>query len=158
MPDEIVLVEVRGLAELGRALDNLPAQLSTRLMRGALHAAGDVMAAEAEITAPMRTGALRADIISQVHVSSDLSVNQVKVGPGYDRSHLRTLKRTGKLQTSSSPGVYGAFVELGTRRMHPRPWLLPAFESSKQSALDTFVEYIRAGLAAVAAAARSLTT
>lgn len=163
-----ITVEVRGLAQLGRALNSIPAVFSTRILREALHAAGAVMATAAEATAPVRTGALRADIITKVHVSPDLRSNYVLVGPGYDRGSLLVrgtrFNRRGKLEavvnTADSPGVYGKFVETGHKLefggpgVPPHPWLRPAFEASKEAALGAFVAYVRAGLEAVVAAAR----
>jgi HK97 gp10 family phage protein len=183
MPDSIT-VEVKGLAELGRALSSMPAVLATRVMRGALHAAGDVMANAIEALTPVLTGALKADIIVKVHVGSDLSNNYVIVGPGYDRGTLLVRGvRQGRhgaeplVNTTDSPGVYGMFVELGHRapgrgainaraenraaQSHqaggetpPHPFMRPGFESSENEALETFVVYVREGLDAVAAAVR----
>lgn len=159
---ELVTVEIKGLQQLGRALNSIPAVLATRIMREALHAAGDVMAAAAEATAPVRTGALREDVIVKVHVSGDLRSNYVLVGPGYDRGDLKVRgvrrNRRGQLEavvdTTESPGVYGKFLEFGTKNMSARPWLRPAFEASKQEAVEVFTEFVRAGLAGVAAAVR----
>jgi len=152
MPDELVQMHVTGLAELSRAMLAIPATLSRRIMREALHAFGDVVAVAAEATAPVRTGALREDVIVKVHVSGDLTRNFVRIGPGYDRAGLPVRKRgrfAGRSDTTRSPGVYGKFLELGTHKMPPHPWLRPAWEASKDAALETFVAYCRAGLEAV---------
>lgn len=165
MPDQIT-VEVRGLAQLGRALQSIPAVLATRVMREALHAAGDVMAAAAEATAPVLSGELKSDIIVKVHVSGGLDSNYVLVGPGYDRGSLRVRgvrrNRRGALEadvdTTDSPGIYGGFVEeghaieFGNGEVPPHPWLRPAFEASKEEAVEVFATYVRAGLEAIAAA------
>lgn len=167
MADSIT-VEIHGLQQLGRALNSIPAVFSTRIMREALHAAGEVIKVAAEATAPVRTGALKADIITKVHVGNDLSNNYVLIGPGYERGLLkvRGIKRDrhGKVQpivrTTDSPGVYGKFVEtghkleFGSSEVPPHPWLRPAFEASKQAAVEVFIAYVRAGLEAVAAAVR----
>lgn len=179
MPDS-VLVQVTGLAELGRALNSIPAILATRVMRGALHAAGDVFGAAIEATEPVRTGALKEDeMVVAVHVSGDLTNNWMQIGPGYDRGKLtvRGVKRNKRgdleaiVDTTESPGVYDLFVEMGhkapgrgvrnqlRRRAHDvefggrstpaHPFMRPAFEASKQEALETFVVYVRGGLDAV---------
>lgn len=155
---DAITIEVKGMAELAKNLREIPAQLSTKVMRGALHAAGDVIANAAEATAPVRTGQLREDIVTKVYVSGDLSFNSVRVGPGYDRNKLPVRKRgahAGRADTSASPGVYGKFLEFGTRHMAARPWLRPAFELSKEEAVNVFISYIRAGLQAIATALRS---
>src|SRR5579863_7222491 len=131
MADSIT-VEVTGLRELGQALERIPAQLSRQIMRGALHAAGDVWKAAAESTAPVLTGELKKDIIVSVYVPGDLQHNSVRVGPGYERGSLpvrRHGKHSGKVDTTASPGVYGRFVETGHRLefggggVPPHPWL-----------------------------------
>lgn len=185
MPD-LITVQVAGLDQLGRALDRIPAVLSTRIMRGALHASGDVMAGAIESTAPARTGALKADIIAKVHVGSDLSNNYVVVGPGYDRGGLtvKGVKRNKRgaieavVDTTDSPGVYALFVERGHKApghgvknnragrgsaheieyggasTPPHPFMRPAYDSSKEAAVEAFADYVRAGLEGVIAAAR----
>jgi HK97 gp10 family phage protein len=168
-----VSLQVTGLKELARNLQEIPARLSTKIMREALHAAGDVMAAAAEASAK---GEIAEDIIVKVHVSGDLGSNYVVVGPGYDRSTLKTRKRgkyAGRQDPSTSPGVFSLFVETGhgppgsaaeTRRAKragktiefgagdtpPHPWLGPAFNSSKEEAVQVFATYVQAGLVAVA--------
>jgi HK97 gp10 family phage protein len=158
---DAVAIEVKGLAELTRALNAIPAQFARLIMREALHAAGDVMKAAAESTAPVRTRLLKEDIVVQVYVQGDLSHNSVRVGPGYDRAALtvrKTGKHAGRPDTTASPGVYGRFVETGHKlefgsgSVPPHPWLRPAFEVSKEAALDAFVEYAQGGLEAVVAA------
>jgi HK97 gp10 family phage protein len=173
---DLVQVQIEGLDRLAANLMAIPAQLSTRIMREALHAAGDVMAAAAEATAPVLSGALKEDIVVKVHVGADLSDNYVLVGPGYDRSSLtvrgtRRNRRGGieaVVDTTESPGVYGKFVELGhktaqakarsgheiefgSHEVPPHPWLAPAFNISREEALETFVAVTAAGLDAVAA-------
>lgn len=103
--------------------------------------------------------------------------NYVLIGPGYDRSRLRIRRRgkyAGRADSSTSPGVYGKFVELGhappglaaeKRRAHrsgkeiefggrdtpPHPWFGPAFKASKDAAHEAMTEVMRAGLVTVAA-------
>jgi HK97 gp10 family phage protein len=83
------------------------------------------------------------------------------------------------VNTSDSPGVYALFVErghaapghgkaqqrkgksaheieYGGRSTPAHPFMRPAWEVSKDAGLEAFVAYVRAGLAGVAAAARSL--
>ena len=166
-----VTVEVKGLAEIGNALQQIPARLATRVMREALHAAGEVMADAARASAPVASGELQGDIIVKVHVSGDLSNNYMVVGPGYDKAKLVVRKRgkyAGRPDTTSSPGVYGMFLELGHRgpgthvrhakganiefgskTSPPRPWLSTAFNSSAEESFGVFAAYVRAGLETV---------
>lgn len=173
---DAITFELRGVPELGRALLAIPAQLSTRVMREALHAAGEVIHLAAEGMAPVRSGELKASILTKVHVDPDLRNNWVIIGPGYDRGSLivqgLTRNRRGGIElqvdATESPGVYGKFVELGHKEGHrsgkeieyggqvpPHPWLTPAFESSKDEAMTVATTVIAAGLKGVIAAVRS---
>jgi len=124
MPDSIT-TRIEGLDRLGLALDRIPSVFATRILRGGLHAAGDVMGEAIHATEPYRTGALRDDaMVVKVYVPGDLRAPAtMRVGPGYDRGKLtvqgvRRNKRGGieaVVDTTESPGVYDKFVELGHR-------------------------------------------
>jgi HK97 gp10 family phage protein len=165
-------------AQLERNMQQIPAQLEAKIARQALQAGGEVIQAAAEASAPRRSGELAEDIVIKVHVNTagNFHDNYVLVGPGYDRSRLRIRKRgkyAGRADSSTSPGVYGKFVELGHapagmagekrkarrsgfqiefggRETPPRPWLGPAFETSKEPAIERMAEVMRTGLVAVA--------
>lgn len=165
-------------AQLERNLQQIPAQLESRIAREALQAGGEVVQTAAENSAPRRSGELAEDIVVKVHVSTsgDFHDNYVLIGPGYDRGQVRIRKRgkyAGRPDPSTSPGVFGKFVELGHapaggagekrrarrkgieiefggRETPPHPWLGPAFDSSKESAVERMAGVMQAGLVAVA--------
>jgi HK97 gp10 family phage protein len=166
-------------AQLERNMQAIPAQLEGKIARQALTAGGQIVQAAAEASAPKRTGELAEDIVIKVHTntSGNFADNYVLIGPGYDRSKLKIRTRgrnAGKADSSSSPGVYGKFVELGHapagkaqekkrarrsgleiefggRDTPPHPWLAPAFQASKGAALEAMAEVMQAGLVSVAA-------
>jgi HK97 gp10 family phage protein len=171
-----ITFEWSGVEELGRALLAIPAQLSKQVVKEALQAGGAVVKMAAEAQAPVRTGELQADIIVKVRVDPELINNYALIGPGYSRESLTvrgvTQNRRGKLEldvdTTESPGVYGAFVEKGHKEGHrsggeieyggdapPHPWLRPAFESSKSEAMTVVTEVLAAGLKGVVESVRS---
>lgn len=170
--------EVSGLDVLARRLDQLPIALAQQIARPALEAAGRIIQTAAEMSAPVKTGELVEDIISVVKVGSDLANMRVLVGPGYPGpAGLRSRKRgkyAGGADRTTSPGVYGAFVErghgmpgyswasrfgsakqrrrtgrqieLGSHDVPPHPWLAPAFERSQDSAVEVVAEHFREAL------------
>jgi HK97 gp10 family phage protein len=171
MPDGLTVTGVQGLDQLLRQLDQVPLVLSRNVARDGLQEAGEVIQAAAEASAPRKTGELAEDIIVQVRVSSDLRLSRVLIGPGYDPSQLKTRKRgryAGRQDTTTSPGVYGKFVEeghgmagyswasrfgsakqrrrtgrqieLGSHDVPPHPWLKPAFDSSSDQAVQVLVD------------------
>lgn len=164
------MADVKGLDDLLRRLDKLPLALSRKVARDGLQEAGEIIQAAAEASAPKRTGELADDIIVKVHISSDFRNNNVLVGPGYNEADLKTRKRgkyAGRQDSTTSPGVYGKFVErghgmagyswasrfgsaaqrrrtgrqveLGSHDVAPHPWLKPAFDASKAAAVDALV-------------------
>lgn len=86
--------------------DDLEAALSKRIRETAFNVEGD-----AKELCPIRFGHLQGSITTQI--SSDGLV--AEIGTGVD---------------------YAEFVELGTRRMRARPYLLPAFEENVRKLRD----------------------
>lgn len=172
---------VTGLPDLLRRLDKVPLAISRTVAREALEEAGEVIQAAAEASAPKLTGELAEDIVVQVRMSGDFSNNRVLVGPGYPGPGLKTRTRgkyAGRPDSTTSPGVYGGFVErghgmpgfswksrfgsasqrrrsgrqieLGSHDVPPHPWLKPAFEASKDAAIEVLAARTREGLAQIA--------
>jgi HK97 gp10 family phage protein len=136
-------VEVEGLAELGEALEKMPYTFAQRIQRAALHAAGDVMAAEVEARAPVAAeashpesepGELRNSIGVVVHLGKDLDESKAQIGPLYEKDKYNDKPRT------HSPGVYGKFVEYGTSKMRAQPFMRPAYQAAKQRALEAYAK------------------
>jgi len=166
--------------QLEQNMQAIPAQIEAKIARQALTTGGTIVQAAAEATAPRKTDELAEDIVIKVHVntSGNFHDNYVLIGPGYDRSRLRIRRRgkyAGRVDPSTSPGVYGKFdelghappggaiekkraqrrgieIEFGGRETPPHPWLGPAFEASKDEALGAMAEVMQAGLVAVASA------
>lgn len=125
-------VRVEGLKELDDALQLLSSDIQNKIARAATNAAAQVIKNEAIKRAPADTGNLRKNII-------------VKRLPAQEASpltsqHIVTV-RQGKL-TKKQKGAglqdafYGRFVEFGTVKMAPRPFLRPAFDSKKTDAVE----------------------
>lgn len=127
--------EVSGLADLAVAMDGLPRRVARAAVKPALSAAGQVMVAGLETTVPHgETGALAGSLDYKVSTSADLSRLTVVAGPKYAGAGTQ------------DPGVYGKFVEKGTRKMAPRFWIARAFEAIKGTAADAAIEVLRSVL------------
>lgn len=154
-------VEVKGLDQLGKALRALPSVLAKRYLRHATFAAADVIKEEAIALAPVRTGALR-DHIATFRRSSDPNTAHYAVGVRRikfnrkEKTVLRLLRKAQHVKRIAIEGdvYYWRFLEFGTSKMAPRPFLRPAFEGKKDQALDTFRNDLSDNLSAAAAEAR----
>lgn len=116
--------------ELGRAGKDLPDLVKQITQKSAL-----MLEAEAKRRAPVRTGRLKNSI-----TTSQAGLTRGELAAG----QLAAVYEVG-------PTVnYGAYVELGTRRMAPEPYLIPAadkiepiFEQALEKAIDKLNEGLR---------------
>lgn len=122
------------LKELYTGLDALPDKVQKQVMRPALNAAGQVFEAALQQTVPHgASGELAKSITHKVVVKAGVG-GIVLAGPAYMGGHKHT---------STDPGVRAAFLEFGTRKMAPRPFMRRAFELAKQQAYDAAVGVMR---------------
>lgn len=150
-------VQIKGLAELQKALDQLPAKIEANIMRAALRAGAKVIANEA-----------RQNVNS---VSGDLAAS-VRFGAKIDRRDGRVeayIRAGGKAKKSGKNAFYAHMVERGTAAhiikarppnkmlaigyaqvQHPgsrkKPFMRPAMDTQAQSAVAAVGEYIRGRL------------
>lgn len=156
-----------GLKESVAALRALPAQFASKNggpIRRALFAAAKPMRDNAQARAPMATGNLSA----QVYIYRDRNpkastgaterfVIGVRTARGR-RARGRLNRRLGRVtQNYSQRGdaFYWVFVEFGTAKMRAQPFLRPAFESHKNTAVSIFSRTMAAGVAAAVRRARA---
>lgn len=92
-------IQIRGAAELQRALTELPAKLEKNILRGALRAGAKVLEQEAKALTPVDDGKLRAS----VRVSAGAKKN------GVVYAHVKAGDR------KKGGAWYAALVEFGTR-------------------------------------------
>ena len=81
-----------------------------------------------------RHGILRSSVSSEI-IRSPLSI------VGWVGSHLGKMRAgmAAHRVTATKAGVeYGYFLEVGTRKMHKRPWLRPALLRSRRAIIDIF--------------------
>jgi HK97 gp10 family phage protein len=147
-------VRIEGLAELERALLQLPAKLTRQVLERSLLAGGRVVVAEAKRRAPLLTGELRRNIRAirnrrDRRYSATIDVGVRKLS----KKQIRKL-RTRKGRANASDPFYWRFQEFGTSKMRARPFLRPAFEAKKVDAAFRIKDEIRARLDKIAGRAR----
>ncbi len=130
--------QITGLDELQDKLNSLPVEFSRRALRTALRPAGLVFRDAIRSAAPRLTGWLAANVTVRA------KTNNLDEG-----SVTTSFSRKGKPGGNASAIYEALYAEFGTVKEPARPFIRPAFESSKQTALDTFVERLRENLAAI---------
>jgi HK97 gp10 family phage protein len=149
-----VTVEVKGLAELEKALEELPKKVVQRGMRKALKA-GAVPVQNGMVTgAPKATGFLAKHFSTKIKLGSDGLSGSAFIGPdgkmdypaylsgAYNiiRNAKGKVKKVGKVAVAS----VARFLEFGTSKMSKKPFMTQAFENNKMAALDNITNSLDA--------------
>jgi len=145
MADELITVD--GLADLSRALTELPARTAKRYLTNAADPAAEVVEDAMRQTAPIHTGEL---------AGSAMHVNRFSDGPG---NSTALITRIGP----SKEAFYGLFPEFGTKPGEGRTkksgrhwvhaatpalhWFQRAWESVQDKVLSVFATELLARLA-----------
>jgi HK97 gp10 family phage protein len=163
-----VVVSVAGLSELGKNLATFAKEVKGKVLRkAAREAAYEVRdAARAIVVAKglVRTGRMKNAIAArrQPKASRQAGYEQyavgvfklkksAKTGKAYAYANTRRNRgagRVGKGYEVDAPEFYWKFLEFGTVNMAAKPFLVPAFESRKQSAPDVMAKHLRDGMEA----------
>ena len=139
---EAVTVQVHGLAELERALMQLPEAVAGKALNGAVSAGIASIRKEAKGMIPIGSQAhwigkkAKGKLVQPGHLSQQLRVKRVR---SQKFSTLYAL-------TFSRAGFYGMFHEFGTAKMPARPILRPAFDQKKEAALERVKERLAANI------------
>lgn len=122
-------IELSGVDEILNRLQQIGANIS-RLENKALQDAAEPVLEDAKANAPIRTGKLKEGLkISGVKNRDGTKYVLV----GIDRS-------------DNSNIFYGKFIEFGTSKMSPRPFLEPAYEKNKKEILKRIKSTLKEGL------------
>lgn len=137
-----VTVQVHGLAELERALMQLPEAVAGKALQSAVASGINVIKRGAVNYVPVGT---------RPHYIGRKAKGRI-AQPGNLRKRLRTLRlRESKYSsayalTFSKLGFYGVFHEFGTSKMKATPMLRPAFDAYKEAALEAFKAKLAASI------------
>lgn len=148
-------IEIKGAAELQRALAQLPAKLEARVSRQALRAGAKIIEQEAKARVPVNEGKLRASIRVSTGIRNGVVNAQVKAGgrkkgdPFY--AHFVEF---GTKPHEIKPRRFKSLFIAGLMRkivQHPgakaKPFMKPAFDAKAQEAVGAVTDYIRKRLA-----------
>lgn len=125
-------VEITGLEDCERKLHELGPKLATRALKDALQAAGEVFQAAIEARAPYgphRFAHTNEVVYGAIQQNIDVGLQMLVLEDG------------GMVRVGPDKKVFWAkFCEFGTVHEPARPFIRPAFDESKEDALDAFVK------------------
>ncbi len=132
----MIRMQLDGLDELGRALDELGAAVEKRIMRTATRRGAAHLRDEIRKAAPRLQDA-------KTRTKKSYLTRKARYGHLAKRIALKERKaKDGKLGWSVTTGsaFWARFLELGTRKMGPRPFMRPAFDREAQTAIRIIAE------------------
>lgn len=145
-----VSVQVDGLRDLDFALSQLPKSIQKSTLLRTLKKAAEPIADRARQLAPVRPGSgqLRKSIAVSTKIKNDVGKSEFHaalkagLGVGAARTALRNARRSDPNRSFAvlyvGPSVeapHAHFVEFGTSKMSPKPFMRPAWEAEKDNAL-----------------------
>ncbi len=145
-----VKVNIKGLEDVMKKLDEVEPKVSRALFRPALNRVGKFWVAEMKGHVPVDSGDLKDSIIARVKTTKSASgkgiQGVVEVGPGYDPNYTPSSGKNPS-STTQNPGVYGMFVEFGLKKKRYRkhPFARPTFDTTSEQAEKVFGDVLRDG-------------
>ncbi len=146
----MIQVECRvNLDGLEDKLKELGPKLARKALRKAVKSAGELWVSEMKSRVPVDTGNLRESIGLKVQTGAEAGHGfaKVSVGPMFDTADL--VKGEDKGDSSQNPGIYGMFVEFGTKNAHPEPFMRPTFDATADQVVEKFVSALRDDLESI---------
>lgn len=143
-------LSVRGLEGLKAQLQNIAVETQPKLLRGAMRSAFKRVQDSARAKVPVDSGALHAaiNIGSARMKNGGLAVGLVMTGASNRTTEMTKLAAAAfgeKTVTHSSipPARRWHFIEFGTARQAPKPFLRPAIDENAQGVVDELGRQIR---------------
>ena len=153
MAGEYVSVHVKGLSNLQKNMEELPAKVAKKGLRQALKKGGLVIRDAMVALAPKDTGFLAEHFNMKMKIRRDEIAGSIFIGPAGKidypayASGAYNIKRkaNGKLAKLGRVAVATVvrFLEFGTSRMSKKPFMTQAFESYKEKALAVITTVLK---------------
>lgn len=143
-------IQVKGLAELHKVLQNLPEDLEKKVLRNALRAGANEFKKAAQAQVPVKSGALRKSIRVKTSARKGRYRLKALVIAGNAEAYYAHMVEFGTAAHMIKPAKGKALAFLGLAREaveHPgaqaQPFMRPAFDSGSDAAIDAFAASVR---------------
>lgn len=141
-------IEIKGLSELHKLLQDLPAKVEANVLRGGIRAGSKVLEEAIKENVPVRLGALRDSI--KVKTTSRRGTVQAVITAGNVKAFYASWVEFGTTQHYIKPKNRKSLFFAGIAKgvvdhpgATPKPYMRPALDESSTAAVDAMAEYIR---------------
>jgi hypothetical protein len=133
-------VHVKGLSDLQKFIDTLPAKMEKNVMRGAVRAGANIIKAEAIATCPVGTARVTAYIRAGGKVKKTGAIVWYAHLIEYTGAVAHIIKAKAGKVLSIGGGLYKSVTHPG---MQARPFLRPALDSQATRAVTAAGKYVK---------------
>jgi HK97 gp10 family phage protein len=135
-----------------RALDRLGEELGEKALRAAAFAGADIIKNEVVLQAPELTGLLKKNIIvKRLEDKSDGNLKQVylvtvrtgRIRPARNAKGKKAKKFGNAFTAKPTEAFYWRFVEFGTSKTRPNPFMRRALSNSRTQATNAIKDTLR---------------
>ncbi|MDP2026446.1 HK97-gp10 family putative phage morphogenesis protein [Sulfuriferula sp.] len=148
------LQHVSGLKALNDALKELPERIARNALSASVYAAAKVIRDEAKVLAPHYTGPVAQGHPPPGTLNRSIIMKHIaEKSSKYQQTyyvvvrHGKKYQKQGKKGTLSQDAFYWRWVEFGRTNMAAKPFMRPAFEAKKQSALQALQDKLASRIA-----------
>ena len=128
-----MIVKLEGFRELEAALANLPKATAKNVLKRTLMKAADPIDEDASARAPIDLGGLQRSVVT----GTKLTKSQRSSGPTLTAEGFRSDAKNYVEVHVGTSRPRGQFMEFGTFKDMPQPFMRPAWDANKNKALDT---------------------
>ena len=140
----MMTVKIEGLKELQNALNQLPREIQGRPLRSAVSYGAKLVVDDVKSRVPVGETGILKTAVYRYRSRRDSSTGRetffvgIRAGKAQykDTAYNRKKGRVGKSYKTQGEAYYWRFLEFGTAKMAAKPFLRPAFESSKSKAVE----------------------
>jgi HK97 gp10 family phage protein len=139
----LITVELTGLKDIERQLEELAPKLAKRALKKALQAGIEEIGNEVMARTPVDTGLLRESVGTAITMSSDGQAGLAKVGFG-KQDYIARFIEFGHRIVGHKPNK----KDTG-KHVPAKPFIRNAFDTTKDKAVEVFTDVIKAELEAI---------
>lgn len=143
-------LQVKGLAELHKALQQVPEQLEKKVLRNALRAGANVMKKAAQDRVPVKSGALRKSIKVKTSARKGRYRLKATISAGDEDAYYAHMVEFGTAAHIIKPAKKKSLFFGGVAREQvehpgaaPHPFMRPALDAASEAAVNAFAESVR---------------